>query len=247
MGGVITRRRLVLLLSSIAALGLGFGAWQWDEGPHYLFSEPALFATAFEPPSAAGSDSTRAELDELLAMQSTRTRDQVATARADRNTDIERFLGAAGLDPEHSPALPHLHRIAERVEDDVRIYVRAVKESFRRLRPYEIEPRLEPCIDDVRGDLSYPSGHAAYAYAMASLLASMVPERGAEIAARADEFARQRMMCGVHFRSDLAAGKIAATKLMSEMSKNADFASDLEAATIELRSALGLQPVRPTN
>ena len=63
------------------------------------------------------------------------------------------------------------------MEDSIRRYVRAAKERFRRLRPYEIEPRIQPCIDDVRGDLSYPSGHAAYAYAMAYLLADMAPER----------------------------------------------------------------------
>ena len=66
----------------------------------------------------------------------------------------------------------------------MRIYVRAVKERFRRLRPYEIEPRLQPCIDDVQGDLSYPSGHAAYGYAMAYLLSSLVPERRAGAARR---------------------------------------------------------------
>ena len=96
------------------------------------------------------------------------------------------------------------------MEDDIRPYVRAAKDRFRRLRPYEIEPRLEPCIDDVRGDLSYPSGHATYGYVMAYLLRDMVPERRTQLLARADEFARQRMVCGVHFTSDLEAGRIGA-------------------------------------
>ena len=101
----------------------------------------------------------------------------MAAARADRKTEIERFYGALGIDTEAPPELPRLRRLAEHVEDDVRIYVRAVKDRFRRLRPYEIEPRLAPCIDDVQGDLSYPSGHAAFGYSMAYLLSSLVPER----------------------------------------------------------------------
>jgi acid phosphatase (class A) len=247
MGGVITRRRLIAIFSSVAALAIGVGIWQRDEGPHYLSLDPAAFAMSFDPPTAAGSAETRRELDELLAMQSSRSRDQVAKARADRKTDIERFLGVLGLDPEDPPDLPQLHRLAERVEDDVRIHVRAVKERFRRLRPYELEPRIEPCIDDVKGDLSYPSGHAAYAFAMVSLLKAMVPERGTQLAARADEFAGQRMMCGVHFRSDLAAGRAAAEELLREMSKVPEFSRDLENATAELRSALGLPPLKPAH
>ena len=110
-------------------------------------------------------------------MQATRTPAQVAAARADRKTRIERFYGALGIDGNAPPDLPRLHRLADRVEDDVRLYVRAAKDRYRRLRPYEIEPRLEPCIDNVRGDLSYPSGHAAFAYSMAYLLELLVPER----------------------------------------------------------------------
>ena len=78
---------------------------------------------------------------------------------------------------------------------------------FRRLRPYEIEPRLEPCIDDVRGDLSYPERPRDLRLRHGLSAGDMVPERRAQLIARADEFARQRMVCGVHFASDLEAGR----------------------------------------
>ncbi len=122
----------------------------------------------------------------------------------------------------------------------MRIHVRAVKEHFRRLRPYEIEPRLDPCIDDVRGDLSYPSGHAAFGYSMAYLLKEMVPERSMELEKRAVEFARQRMVCGVHFPSDLEAGRQAAEKLLAAMRSSAKFREEQAGARAELRAALQL-------
>jgi acid phosphatase (class A) len=131
------------------------------------------------------------------------------------------------------------------VEDDVRIAVRSAKERFRRLRPYVIEPRIEPCIDDVRGDLSYPSGHAAYAFAMAGVLSDLVPERRAELAARAAEFARQRMICGVHFPSDLAAGKLAAEWVLQSARMNMEYSVEAAAAARELREALHLPVQRP--
>ena len=129
----------------------------------------------------------------MLALQRSRTPAQVAAARADRKTEISSFYGALGISTADHVKLPALEKVAENVEDSIRRYVRAAKERFRRLRPYEVEPRIQPCIDDVRGDLSYPSGHAAYAYAMAYLLADMAPERANQLQARAREFAGQRM------------------------------------------------------
>ena len=184
----------------------------------------------------------------LLAMQAARSPDEIAAAQADRKTEVTRFYGALGLDADDPPKLPRVERLAERVEDDVRIYVRAVKNHYRRLRPYEVEPRLEPCIDDVRGDLSYPSGHAAFAWAMAGVLTDLVPERRAAIEARATEFARQRMVCGVHFPSDLAAGRQAAEWVLQAIRHEMEYSREAAEASVELREALGLplqRPMRP--
>ena len=94
----------------------------------------------------------------------------------------------------------------------------------------------------MKGDLSYPSGHAAYAWSMALLLADMVPERRAELEARAAEFARQRMVCGVHFASDLAAGRLAAEWLLRALHQEMEYSREGAAAAQELRAALGLPP-----
>jgi len=232
-------RRLLASLAAAVVVGAAVG-WlqQRNDGPHFLKSAPGQFAAQFAAPPGPDAPATRLELDELLAMQAARTAEQVEAARADRKTRIEKFYPALGFGAE-SPRLPALGRLAERVEDDVRIYVRAAKDRARRLRPYEIEPRLEPCIDDVRGDLSFPSGHAAYGWSMAYLLTGMVPERSAELRARAEEFARQRMVCGVHFRSDLEAGRIAARKLLAEMELDPTFRAEQSAARAEVRAALG--------
>jgi acid phosphatase (class A) len=235
------QRRLLLALATALAVAALIGWFQQRDALHYLAPPDATFITQFPPPSTPESAATR---DELLAMQATRTAAQVEAARADRKTRIERFYGALGLAETAPPDLPRLQRLAKRVEEDVRFQVRVVKDHYRRLRPYEIEPRLEPCIDNVQGDLSYPSGHAAYAWSMAYLLAEMVPERRAALEARAAEFARQRMMCGVHFRSDLEAGRHAARLLLSAMDTDTEFRAERAAATAELRAALGLGPLQ---
>ena len=223
-------------------------AWQWwpERGQHsYLVADTAEFVAIFAPPPARDSPATRLELDELLELQKTRTTAEVAAARADRKTEIQRFYGALGFPVGADPELPLLLALAAQVEDETRPYVRAAKENFRRLRPYEIEPRMDPCVGNVRGDLSYPSGHANYGYLMAYLLREMVPERDAQLIARADDFARQRLVCGVHFRSDIEAGRKGAQWLSIALHADAGYRKDADAAMAKLRTALHLAPKAP--
>ena len=49
-------------------------------------------------------------------------------------------------------------------------------------------------------------------------------------------------MAGVHFPSDIEAGRISATAMVAVMMQNAAFKSDFATAKAELRTALGLTP-----
>jgi acid phosphatase (class A) len=241
-------RRRFFAVALVAAVLVAAGATHWwlqRERHTDLTGVTQDFVALFAVPPAPDSDATRGELEELLELQRTRTPAEIAAARADRKTEVRRFYGALGFAEGTDPGLPLLNALAERIENDFRQYVRAAKDRFRRLRPYEIEPRMEPCIDDVRSDLSYPSGHATYGYVMAYLLRDMVPEREPQLLARADEFARQRMVCGVHFRSDLEAGRAGARWLAFAIDADPGYRADANAAMAELRGALGLPPKTP--
>lgn len=238
----MTRRRRAIYLTSCAALvvALAWALLQPGGGPRFLHASRGDFVALFTPPPAADSVQTRDEIEQLLDLQRRRSPANVAAARADRKTEIVQFAAALGLEPAQMRGLRELDALAEQVEDDLRPYVRAAKYNFTRLRPYEVEARLSPCIDDVRGDLSYPSGHATFGYVMAYLLAEMVPERQAALLARAEEFARQRMVCGVHFPSDIEAGRRGAEWLVHQFLMSDAYQTAALAARRELRGALGL-------
>jgi acid phosphatase (class A) len=76
----------------------------------------------------------------------------------------------------------------------------------------------------------------------AILLAEMVPEKRAQLFARGWEYGRNRIVAGVHFPTDVASGRIAATVMVATMMQNPGFKTDLATARAELRRAMGLTP-----
>jgi acid phosphatase (class A) len=198
------------------------------------------------PPPAAGSAQERAELDELLQLQGARTPAEVQRARDDANVSIFRFADALGSPPNFTAQhLPLTARLFARITQDESQFVDPVKDAFDRPRPFLTESRLSPVVPKPPS-ASYPSGHSTWAASCAIVLADMVPERRAQIFARADEYAHNREVGGVHYPSDVAGGHLAGTALATALFMSPRFLEDEAAATAELRRALGLSAL-PAN
>jgi acid phosphatase (class A) len=197
------------------------------------------------PPPPDNSPMTRQELDQLLSMQQNRTDETVKAAQEDAHKDVSRFYEALGLDAAHPPDLPHLESLTEAVDKDVGRYVNAAKEHFARARPFTREPALKPCISGVENNNSFPSGHATYGYVMAYLLMDMVPERRDALLRRAGTFAEARAICGVHYPSDLLAGRQAGVWLSQRILADPGYLKAATDARRELRAALKLPAAKP--
>ena len=103
------------------------------------------------------------------------------------------------------------------------------KEKVRRPRPFVRHGALRPCITAPKGDSqSYPSGHAALARVIGLILAEMVPERGPEFLARADEAGLDRVIGGVHHPTDVAAGKALADEVYAVLLQSPTFVAERE-------------------
>jgi acid phosphatase (class A) len=203
----------------------------------------ALDLVRLLPPAPANdSAETRAELEEMLDIQKTRTASQAARARADAQVNLVRFADALGDPPPgfDLTKLPLTQLLFRKISTDELVVVGTGKDAFARPRPFVLEPRLQPIVARPPS-ASYPSGHTVWGYTVGLVLADMIPERRPQLMARAAEYAQNRVVAGVHYPSDVEGGKMAATAFATALFASPAFQTDLAAAKAELRHALNLR------
>ena len=95
-------------------------------------------------------------------------------------------------------------------------------------------------------DGSYPSGHTAVGWAWALILTEIVPERSGPLLARGMAYGQSRVICNVHWQSDVDEGRIIGAAVVARLHTDPAFRADLDAAKAEL-DAVRARGLPPTN
>jgi len=188
------------------------------------------------PPPAAGSAVEKREIQELHAIAKRSSNDLKAVATHDaKDESPDIFNDAIGFDATTKPETSKLLKMVMEEEDGDS---KAAKTYFHRLRPYAVDPTVRACEPVKSGKKkaanSYPSGHSSLAFSMGVVLASLIPEKSQAILARASEYAEHRLVCGVHYRSDIVAGQQFGTILALKLMQNPTFQAQMNLARTEL-------------
>lgn len=189
------------------------------------------------PPDKAGTD---AELVVLHRIEKERTQPEIDAAQADdANEGI--FLYETILGPHFNAAeLPATAAFGERLAAEQSAVASELKTIFARPRPYYADKTLHPVCPAKAMMNSYPSGHALVGYLDGLVLAEMLPEKRDAILARADDYAHNRLVCGVHYASDTEASRRVSYAEFGYLLQMPAFQHDLGAAKHETRTKLGL-------
>jgi acid phosphatase (class A) len=196
--------------------------------------DPAL---VLPPPPAAGSTQAAAEFAELHAAEAARTPAEEADARHDGDTKNATIF-AVVLGPRFDlDRLPATARLMALVRASEKATVDIGKDEFRRPRPYAVEPTLKSCKRNEDPLSSYPSGHTSMAFSMGETLARLVPGQAPALLARAARYGQSRIVCGQHFRSDVAAGQLLGGLIVERLMTKPAFQAALADARRELVAA----------
>jgi|CXWL01.1.fsa_nt_gi acid phosphatase (class A) len=124
----------------------------------------------------------------------------------------------------------------QRVRTPLGASVLQAKERFARARPFVADASVQTCItpdERLRASGAYPSGHAAFGWAWGLVLAELDPTHADAILARAREYGDSRVVCGLHYPSDVEAGRTLAAAALARLHAEPEFRAALEAARFE--------------
>jgi acid phosphatase (class A) len=196
-------------------------------------------AGLLQPPPCEACEETKAELAELTAIEASRTPEQVEHAVKDAERSLRRFAEGARIVFDAEAIKPCEGFFTKRRAEETAM-LEAAKTSFCRHRPFVTPGNTLHPLDEPGDTYSYPSGHSTYGATTGFMLARMMPEKAAAIYARIADYAHSRMVAGVHFRSDVEAGKLYGSAIASAAFAKPGFQAEFDEAKACVRKAARL-------
>jgi acid phosphatase (class A) len=219
----------------------------------YLFPGSLPDGHAFIPPPPA-EGSVAFALDREISSRSLALRGtprwQLAATDAELAFPAAAETFSCALDaPITMEATPNLYRLLHRTLTDAGLSTYTTKKKYRRKRPFMIngQPTCTPEFNArLEHDGSYPSGHAAIGWAWALILAELAPHRQEALLARGRAFGQSRVICNVHWQSDVIQGRYLGAATVSRLHARSSFRRAMAAARQELNivRGQGLKPSR---
>lgn len=210
---------------------------------------PDSLALLHKPPNE-GSAQQLADQDSYRDSRALRGGPRWIQAAADVNLKwpkaADTFSCALGIAISQDKT-PHLNMLLRRSLLDAGLATYAAKDHYKRQRPFVVN-QDSTCAaaeeESLRKDGSYPSGHAALGWAWALLLTELAPERSDALMARGLAFGHSRMVCGVHWPSDISTGQIIGAATVARLHANDSFVAQMALARAEIAQsrARGAQP-----
>ncbi|SDH63836.1 acid phosphatase [Propionivibrio dicarboxylicus] len=191
-------------------------------------------------PAPPTQDSAAFAADEAAYRRTRTLRDTPRWTLAQADAEL-RFPQAAGA---FSCALgqtisvqetPHLAALLSRLRADVALTGAGAKKHFQRQRPYLAHGDTSCTPEEKHKADSFPSSHAAIGWAWALMLAELAPERRDVLLKRGLAFGDSRVICGVHWQSDVDAGRLVGAAAFSLLHAEAEFVRQMRFAAREIR------------
>jgi len=220
---------------------------QNEEVKGYL--APGAVDTSLVPaPPAIDSAQDKADVAWLKGSMARADAERWQKAVADDASIYDNFNEALGATIDRK-TLPRLVRVLNRVSEDALATTTEAKKRFSRPRPFQRFALARVCgqakppkpeAAPTKGT-SYPSGHAVVSWAAALVMMETAPANATPVVSRAVSHGESRVVCGVHFPSDVEAGRILGAAVVDKLFTVPEFRRDLMCAKREVQGVLAGQ------
>ncbi len=186
--------------------------------------------TILKGPPESTSNNQALELEMVRNIQKSAGEQRVRQAALDNDIDAFAIYGPI-IGPELSAAQkPEILAVWTYAGRQMARNSNNAKENFPRQRPFLVASDIKICIDKAPNGSSYPSGHASWGWLSAQILARIYPEKTSEILGRGIDYGYSRIVCGVHFPSDVSDGRLVADSILMSLDRDTEFQRLLQIA-----------------
>jgi membrane-associated phospholipid phosphatase len=202
---------------------------------HYLPPDSVDVVALLGNPPTPGTRANKVDVQAVLDRQHDRTPFQVARARSEATLTPAAFSDVMGpwFTAEN---LPITFQLLNDAGSDAETISHAAKSAWARPRPPLQDSAIHPVID-LPASPAYPSGHATRGALWAAILSQLAPDLKAAILFRGVQIGEDRVIAGVHFPTDVSAGRKLGRYIAGFMLANPHFQSDLDRARTEMANA----------
>lgn len=202
---------------------------------HYIDPKSIDLKSLLPTPPANGSAETKKEIELILEKEKTRTQADVLRASSEVNLKITAFDDVLGKWFK-AKKLPLTNALFKTVTSDTKLVTNPAKKLWSRPRPPLQDKRIIPVVP-LEKTPSYPSGHATRGLLYAMILSDLAPDLKDKLIARGQQIGDDRVLAGVHFPSDVEAGRTLAKALYAQFTASPAYQADFAKAKAEFIAA----------
>ncbi len=214
-----------------------------EEVKGYLPAGAVDIGTVLTGPPAIDSAGDKADVAHVRQVNTHANALRWQRALLDDASVYDRFTEQLGFRPDRR-RFPRFVRLLNRVSEDAFAAAGDAKKRFPRARPFQRFALTRVCGQarapkpdaSPSGGTSYPSGHAVVSWAVALVMMEASPQSAQAIVLRAVDYGESRVVCGVHFPTDIDAGHLVATAVIDKLFALPEFRRDFQCAKTELQS-----------
>jgi acid phosphatase (class A) len=245
-------RRLAVLLVLLAPVSLG-----WAKNAalvHYVAPSEIDFAKILPAIAPLTDEQAKVEKDFELSLV-------IEQQNEASSADVQRARDEANT-PDHLPSpysfsdvigpwfkadnanISLAVALLKNTDDDAESVVKLAKKHWNRTRPFRQDPVDVKLQTDDPGEVpaptssSYPSGHATDGILFALVLSDLAPQFKDKLIARGIQYGNDRVVLGVHFPSDVAAGRALGQAIYAVLKDKKAYQDDLAAAKAQFQKEL---------
>ena len=200
----------------------------------YLTKDDVDFLALLPEPPTQGSTEQKAEIQQILAIQATRTPADEARCKMEEKFEVFQFapIIGEGFTAEKCPLTAAMFKD---LETDSKYFSRTAKDHWNRKRPPYVNSDVHPSAT-LEDEGAYPSGHATRGILFALVMADVFPNHRAALLEQGRQVGWDRVVGGVHYPSDVAAGRVLGQALAAKLLSKPEFQVEFAKVKEELKN-----------